>query len=51
MTVLLDEISIGADGKTISLSPGMTLQAEVLLSRRQIWHALLDPLTDTASSR
>ena len=44
ITVTLSRQSVDAYGETVTLKPGMTLQADVLQDRRAIWEWLLEPV-------
>jgi len=50
ITVTLSRQSVDAYGETVTLKPGMTLQADVLQDRRAIWEWLLEPVL-AASAR
>ena len=44
VTVALDSQAVKAYGKTLSLQPGMTLEADIILDRQTLFEWILDPI-------
>ena len=49
VTLALDKTSLDVDGKTIKLSPGMNLTAEIKTGQRRIIEFLLSPVQRATS--
>jgi len=49
ITIALDKSSLVAEGKTIQMTPGMTVSAEIKTGNRRILDYIFSPLAETAS--